>query len=179
LSAGERELVFRDSTAAAYDVTQVDADLQVTLIDDAVDLVYAAGVIATEHALVLAQAGLNKPVVGGALQLSDLGPNFLSENGTSTLANYTFIVSPRRVVADLDRLSQLSGATKIHILIDAVYQPVLEARLQVAERRFAGDFGLDVAFVLAGASAQACLDQLPADAEAVYVTTLGAYPRPN
>jgi len=172
LSEGERGLVFRDHDHAAYAAAQVNADLGALLADDSVDLVYAAGVIATEHALTRAQAGLNKPVVGGALQLSDIGPSFLSEAGTSTLANYTFIASPRRVVADLERLSQLTHATKIHILIDEVYLPVLQTRLQAAQARFAADLALDVAFVLAGESAQACLDQLPTGAEAVYVTTV-------
>lgn len=172
LSEGERELVFRDSYSAAYDTNQVSAYLEEVLADDSVDLVYAAGVIATEHALTRAIVGLNKPVVGGALQLSDIGPTFLSKKGTSTLANYTFIASPRRVFADLAGLSQLAGVSKIHILIDEVYLPVLEERLKVAQSRFSKGFELDVEFVLSGESAEAFLDEVPADAEAVYVTTL-------
>jgi len=172
LSEGQRSLVFKDSYNAAFDADLVDTYLLTALEDESVDIVYAGGVIATEHALRRALDGLPKPVIGGALQLSDIGPNYLSKNGTSTLVNYTFIASPRRVLADLERLGQLAGVTRIHVLIDEGYVSVLEERLDLAQLEFAEDLNLEVDFVLAGETTESTLANIPSDTSAVYVTTM-------
>jgi outer membrane protein TolC len=172
LSEGDRELVFKDSYNAAYDSVLVDSYLQQVLDDGSVDVVYAGGVMATEHALTRAIKGLSKPVVGGALQLSDIGQSFLSENGTSILENYTFIASPRRVFADLELLAQQTGASQVHVVIDSVYMPVLQERLELGERQLSKNLGFAVEFVLVDHSAESALAELPESTEAVYVTTL-------
>jgi len=172
LSEGQRTLVFKDDYNAAFDADLVDTHLIDALEDESVDIIYAGGVIATEHALRHALDGLQKPVIGGALQLSDVGPNYLSKNGTSKLDNYTFIASPRRVFADLEQLGKLASVTKVHILIDEIYALVLEERLDLAQLEFAENLNLEVSFVLAGNTVESALANIPSDATAVYVTTM-------
>jgi hypothetical protein len=74
----------------------------------------------------------------------------------------------------LERLSQLSGARKIHILTDAVYLLVLEARRQTAQARIAEDFEQDRAEIFGRTFASLLATWLKAIG--ALINSLAAYP---
>ncbi len=160
-----------DDYNAGYDVERVDRYLRETLVDDEIDLVFAAGIVATERAANYSDAIRVKPIIGGALQFSDSRGQPISSEGTSRLANYTFITSPRRVLADLELLKSLSNSSRVYALVDEIALPEMKD-LPEAKALIEAALGLVVDVVPGGASAVELMDRIPADAEAAYVTIL-------
>ncbi|MDG2124995.1 MAG: hypothetical protein P8J87_14935 [Verrucomicrobiales bacterium] len=135
LSVGQYELELQ-SSAGNYDGDAIEGRLQAALGDPAVDAVYAAGTIATMRAFSLAKEAaepvggkLAKPVMAGAVRfrkevdLEDVDQEevgSISSEMTSTIPNYTFVTSPRRVIADLTLLKELTGASRVPVLVDGL-----------------------------------------------------------
>lgn len=145
------------------------------MADPSIDVIYTAGVVATEVAAALEASQRTKPVVGGALQMVDLSFMNLSREGVSTVPNYTFITNPQRVETDLILIQTLTAAETIHILID---EAIIE-HLSVLERGMQHfQDGLEINLVPIGAKLTAAetLQALPAGIEAMYVSLMTRMP---
>ena len=105
LASGQYLFEIRDTFNADGDLAAVTDQLKAALADEQVDVVYAAGITASHRAAMLPDAERTKPVVGGAIEFSDFDSGLVKEDGGSTIPNYTFIISPRRVLSDLEQLS--------------------------------------------------------------------------
>ncbi|MCH6257463.1 TolC family protein [Puniceicoccaceae bacterium K14] len=156
---------------ANYDPEQVSAYLEEALGDPSIDLVYAAGVIATERAANLEEDQRSKPILGGALQFSNIRGNAISPDGTSRLSNYTFITSPRRVSADMNLLAQLSDKPTLSVLIDERLIPELRDMPQ-AKAEVEAALGKTIKFLSATNKAAETIAQIPQDVTALYVTLM-------
>lgn len=171
LSEGKYTVEIRDDLDADYSASHVRQKLENALADPTVDVIYAAGTMATEMASSLDESVISKPVLGGALQLSETRGYPISQQGTSTLKNYTFITNPRRVSVDIDLLKQLSGAEKIHVLVDDFLIPELR-NLEVGRTMISESLGVKIEILPARIAAEATLAEVPDDVSAMYVTTL-------
>ena len=113
LAGDSYSIELKDVFNAGNNSNRVGELLRQALDDDSVDMVFAAGVVATERAARLAKTEptkVTKPIMGGALQFSEIRTQ-ISDTGTSAIPNYTFITSPQRVTADLELLKSLPMPT--------------------------------------------------------------------
>lgn len=175
LLGATQSVTFRQFSTPNYQSATISNNFDTALADPTVDLIYANGVIATELALKQATAGLDKPVIGGALQVSNTLNEFITATGKSKLENYTFIVNPRRVVSDLELLAKYSGEQTIHVLLDEAYLQLIENRADLTRIELYENKAITINFVAASPSVTATLQRIPADAKAVYVTVLPRY----
>jgi outer membrane protein len=171
LAEGHYKLNYREDFVAGDEAEKVEGLLKAALATDSIDVIYAAGVMATERAEGLADEVRKKPVVAGALQMTDTRGRPISKEGTSTVKNYTFITSPQRVSADIDLVKRLTGKSSIHVLIDARLMPELKD-LKKASKVMEERHGVNLNFIAAGATAASALDKIPASVKAVYVAVL-------
>ncbi len=164
-----------DDYNAGYDPALVMEYLSAALADPQIDIIYAAGVIATEMAARMAEEDRSKPIIGGALQFSNANQKIISADGSSLLRNYTFITSPRRVSADLGLLSLLSGTTRLFALVDELYVPQLR---QIDEVRsvIESDLGVEIEILPAAGTARETIARLPGNLEGLYVSLLPRMP---
>ena len=168
---GEYGLTYIDDLSAGDEDGQVKPLLRQAVQNPNVDVVYAAGLIATWAAEALEEAQRGKPIVGGALQLSDARGRPISDSGTSTLKNYSFISSPQRVGADLELLQRLSNQSTLHVILNGRLMELIDQDT-TGKREFESRLGVTLNFVPAGRLASETLQRLPASAKAAYVTVL-------
>ena len=173
LSKGEYRVEFKEGGAlsADWDVEKAGGAVEAAIRDPAVDAVFAAGLMVTNFAGAMEAGARTKPVLGGAVRFADTGDFPVSAEGTSTVVNFTFIASPRRVERDLAALSGLAGAKAIHTLVDGVLlreSPEAAAAKTAMEKRLE----LSLRVVPAGADAARTLANLPGGVRALYVTIL-------
>lgn len=161
----------RDEFNANYQSDAVSTLLQTALTDDTIDLIYAGGTIATELAASLTVDQRTKPIVGGALQFSDVRGTPISSEGTSTLPNYTFTTSPRRVAADIELLTGLTDNSTVYALIDELLLPALK-NLDEAKGALEEQFNIRLELIPAADTATATLSRLPTDVASIYVSIL-------
>ena len=174
LAKGSYQVTFLDGFNAGGSSAAVDGLLKDAMATGA-SVVYAAGITATERARALPEADRTKPVVAGALQLTDARGQPISKSGTSTIPNYTFITSPQRVAADLELAKRITGQPLVHVIIDATVIDEMED-LDQGKTVLETKFGVRMAFVTAGATAASALNNVPSDAKAAYVTILPRMP---
>lgn len=179
LADGEYRVEVRDDLNAAGDLDQVETLLARALSDATVDVVFAAGVAATSVAARIDPERRVNPVVGGAIEFADLDDSLLQVGGASSLKNFTFVRSPRRIAADLERLAQLAGTRRIHAIVDRNAIEFFGESLQAQVERVESRLGVDLVLVPGYESAEASLAELPADARAVYVSILVATSAPE
>lgn len=172
LAPDSRETIFRESQVSPYDPVEIRAAVASAVADPDSDLVFTAGVISTEAALSLARKGLDKPVIGGALQLSEIGSEYISSTGSSLIPNYTFIASPRRIASDIALLKSMRPDELIYVLVDTAYISALGERLKAAKSEMQEKFGIAVEFIGIGDTAEGSLQKIPASARSAYVTDL-------
>ncbi|MEM7167315.1 MAG: TolC family protein [Planctomycetota bacterium] len=172
LAAGQYEFVVRDDWNAGGDLAVIPALIEQVVIDPGVDVVFTAGIVSTSHAARMDPALRTKAIVGGAIEFADLDDSLLGGQGASALSNYTFVRSPRRIPADLERLAQLAQTTHVHALVEArvieFFGSQLDSRVQRLEQRL----GLKITMVAAGKTAEESVRRIPEDARAVYVSLL-------
>ncbi len=171
LSNDQYTFTARDSFDAGYDSQRVARDLQSALSDESVDLIFAAGVLATEMSASLSDEQRTKPIIGGALQFSNVRDASISAEGTSQLNNYTFVTHPRRVSADLQMLEEISGASTIYAIVDELYLPIMED-LPESRRELEEAFQVQIEIVPGNDSVAATIGRIPEGARAVYVSIL-------
>ena len=175
MSRGRYTLSVRTEYDARYDADLVESFLREALLDETVDMIYAAGIIATERAARLPDNVRTKPIMGGALQFSDTRGQPISSEGTSKVENFTFITNPRRVIADIEQITTLAPGEKIYVLLDETAIPEMQ-NLQEAKLEMEQAMNLSVEFVAATSSANETLDRISTDATTAYVAIL---PRMN
>jgi len=174
LAGSEYRFEIRDAFNAGGQADQVGATLDRALADSDVDAIFAAGFVVTSIAAGLPSDRRRVPIVGGAIEFADLeGGSLIAPSGSSSVANYTFIQSPRRIPADLEKLAELAGTRKIYAIVDAFAFSSLEEKLtpRVAEMQKRLDIELEI--VAAADTLDETLSRLPAEARAVYVAILG------
>jgi len=156
---------------AGHDPVKVRALLLQASADPMVNVIYASGVMATENAKRMTEAERTKPIMAGAVQFSDIG-GLISE-GTSTVANFTFITEPKRVTADLELLKRLTDTSTIHIAIDRLIYGELDS-LEQARAILERGKDLRVMFHPFDPTVENALRAIPTDAKAIY---MGVQPR--
>lgn len=172
VAEGSYNIVFDDVNAGG-DPVKLNQGLLEAVQDETVDLVIAAGYIATNAAMALDDAVRKTPVLGGAVEFSDLMEKAITSEGTSKIPNYSFITNPQRVAADIAALRDLSGESSIYALVG---QNLLrnDARLAEVNQRkvlLEQQLGVRIFLIPAGGPGSA-LASLPPSAEAVYVSVL-------
>ena len=161
-------VTFDQSHNAKGNFDAIEGMIDQVMADPKIDLIYTAGVVATEIASSMDAAERGKPVIGGALQMVDLSLMNISKEGTSTIPNYTFITNPQRVGADLGFLKRLVDPKTIHVLID---EPIIE-RLSILKKgteHFEATLKVKLNVVGSAVTADETLQSLPPNIEAMYV----------
>tara|TARA_R110002096_G_scaffold4501_46_gene21366 strand:+ start:7207 stop:10386 length:3180 start_codon:yes stop_codon:yes gene_type:complete len=156
---------------AEYDPEVVRELLAQALENPSVDLIYAAGIVATEIAAKMPDVDRRVPIMAGAVRFSDLRGLRISPEGTSAIPNLTFITNPQRVSEDLRMLRDLTKTKKIHGLIDAYAlsdMPGLESAKLQAEKAL----GVSLEIIGSKMTAKDTLDAIPKNVSDVYVTIL-------
>ncbi len=169
LAKDRYEVLFDHSLNAKGEFELLPGFIDQAMADSEVNLIYTAGVVATEIAAGLSDRDRIKPVIGGALQMVDGSLMELTRGGASQFHNYTFITNPRRVRADLEFLYSLDQAKTIHVLIDREvirHLSVLEDGVGFFENELPVE---KLVVVGAAKTAQETLDSLPDGIEAMYV----------
>ena len=165
-----------DRHNAKGDFALVPELIRQVMADPSIDVVYTAGVVATEVAAALDASERTKPVVGGALQMVDLSFMNLSREGVSTVPNYTFITNPQRVETDLKLIQTLAAPETIHVLID---EAIIE-HLSVLDRgmeQFQDELNVRLVAVGAKLTAADTLKALPDSIEAAYISLMTRMPK--
>lgn len=156
---------------AEYDPDVVRELLAQALENPSVDLIYAAGIVATEVAAVMPDEDRRVPIMAGAVRFSDLGGLRISPEGTSGIPNLTFITNPQRVSEDLRMLRDLTKTKKIHGLIDAY---ALSSMAGIKKATAEAEKALNVSLEVLGGkmTAKETLEAIPKDVSDLYVTIL-------
>ena len=170
LAEGEWELQFQEGPQANADWDEQRAVkiLKRALMDEAVDLVIADGLLVS-RAAIRSEAPLNKPVVSVFVDDPDTLGLPISAAGTSTVKNYTFVVVPCDAAADVQLFHELVPFRSLAILAESYYLdhlPELKARTV----QYVQETGIRVELVPYGGTAAETLAAVPADVEAVYLT---------
>ncbi len=171
LAAGNYRFEIEDRYDAQGDFSRVPGLLKSAMEDPEVDLIYAAGVAVTEVAAGLPPNERQKPIMGGALQMTDVRGLPITTNGTSAVPNFTFITNPKRVESDLTRLRDLVDPSTVHVLLDRGIMAELR-NLDSGRRHFESEMGFRLVMSGAEKTAAATLASLPEDVEAMYVALL-------
>ncbi|MBG7607129.1 MAG: TolC family protein [Verrucomicrobia bacterium] len=143
--------------------------------DPAIDVVYTAGVVSSYIAENLPAALRTKPVVAGAVEFSKLNNESISENGTSTIPNFTFVLEARRVQSDLAELSRISGKKKLYAIIDSLAIERLAEEFSERIPAVEKQLGIDIVVIPATTTASGALANLPSSAKAVYISIINGY----
>ncbi|MCA8962188.1 MAG: hypothetical protein KDC38_16800, partial [Planctomycetes bacterium] len=161
---------FRDDFNAGGDPTRVPVLLREALDSPDIDLIITAGVQATSYAARLPERRV--PVVAAAIDFADLEDSLLGASGASALDNFTFVRSPRRISADLELLSQISDAPRLHVLVDERIVESLGDRLKANVERVEHRLDLEIELVPMLEESASVVDRIPGDARGVYVAKL-------
>ncbi|MEM1295701.1 MAG: TolC family protein, partial [Verrucomicrobiota bacterium] len=156
---------------AEYDPDVVRELLGQALENPSVDLIYAAGIVATEVAASMPDEDRRVPIMAGAVRFSDLAGLRISAEGTSAIPNLTFITNPQRVSEDLRMLRDLTRTKKIHGLIDAYALSSISA-LEKAKSEAEKALGVSLDVVGTKMTAKETLAAIPNDVTDAYVTIL-------
>ena len=170
LAEGEWDLQFKEGAKynADWDEKQAAKILKSALKDEAVDLVIADGLLVS-RAAIRSEAPLNKPVVSVFVDDPDTLGLPISEAGTSTVKNYTFVVVPCDAAADVQLFHELVPFKSLAIVAESYYLDHLP-ELKARTAQYVQETGIRVELVPYGATAEETLAVLPADVEAVYLT---------
>lgn len=166
----------KDMFNARYKDGEAARELNKAMADQEVDLIYTAGIAASHHASRLAPRQRTKPVVAGAVEFSNLGHQFITDSGTSNLPNYTFIMSPRRVQADLEAFKKLAKSTSLHALIDQQVIKIIAKDVEKDLAKLHDRLGIDLTITPAGQTAGETLAKLPGHVRFVYLPLLPSMP---
>lgn len=159
---------------ASWDSKKLKSELDTALTDEATDLIFAAGIFATEEALILDEKERIRPVLGGAVDFFGSLDKAISEEGTSKISNYSFITNPQRVAADMEALKRLSGSRAIHTILDRELLSRIRKSKDVASisRSLEETAGVQLTLVPVGNTVESILAAIPPSAKAVYVAVL-------
>ena len=106
------------------------------LADPNIDAVFTAGVASSHSAYRLTPEQRTKPIMAGAMEFADVRDSLVTPDGTSKVANYSFVLIPERIYNDLLTLSRLAKARTIDVLIQKDIAAALAGELPAAISRF-------------------------------------------
>ncbi len=163
----DTRLVFlrSESFDAQWDPEAVDEVVQRAVQEPEVDIVFANGVLCTEHAA-RTESSLATPVVGG-LRIAGLGQG--QQGGAS--AKVHFVLASNRIQRDLSVFHQLVGFSRVHLCMDEILLQGLPG-FQAARVRLEKSLGLEIVPLPAGKEPSSVLKALGPEVEAVYLTPL-------
>ncbi|MEM6911915.1 MAG: TolC family protein [Verrucomicrobiota bacterium] len=175
--AGESYSVrFVELGTADYDAGRMGGLLEEAFARDDLDLLYTSGVIGSQMASRLPEEERTIPVIAAAQVFSDVRVHPLTPEGASARPNYTMVAEPSRIPSDIGLLQQISGASRIDVLVDEALFGQLQALAEDTTARMEEVFGISVRFQLATARAASTLARLPQGVEAMYVSILVRMP---
>jgi outer membrane protein TolC len=170
LTEGEFDVRFPQEFHLTGDWTleSAEANVHQLLADPEVDLVIAWGLVASHTACCFGD--LPKPVIAPLVLDPSLQDLPLSD-GTSGVHNLSYVSLPDALAQELERFRSIVPFDHVAILANG---PLLDAIPEIRERTRANLAGTDVDFeyVTAGESADAVLEALSPDVDAVYVWPL-------
>ena len=174
LAEGIYEVSFEDFEGG-NDKDKIAALISEALAKPETDLLLAAGSVATQQTINLDDAERLRPILGGAVQFSNVLDAAISEEGTSKIPNYSFITNPRRLTADFNMLRQLTGDTTVHAVIS---RRILASLPQSESTRLEIErvAKVSIQLVPVSGSAASMLASIPDNARAVYVSILPELP---
>ena len=172
LAEGQYRYEILDTFNADGDPARVPMVLRQALDAPNVSVIYTAGFVSTFAAASLDADVRQKPIVGGAVEFVDVNGEQISADGGSRIPNYTFIQSPRRIEADLEKLAELSGAEAIYAIVDRFAFQALEGVYRPKIDALAEKLGVRLQAIPRGETAAESVAALPDDATAVYVPIL-------
>lgn len=153
---------------AGWDPDRIEAALSKALQDPEVDTVLVTGPLGTVAA---AGMSLEKPVVSAFLQRADLYPLLFADEDRSPLANLVFMVQSHRAAREVEVFRSLAEFETLHILVGAEEIPLLGmAEPQMGDAPETAGLRLEVVAVFP--DADSTLANVPAGAEAAYLTAL-------
>ena len=163
----DTRLVFLRSKSfdAQWDPEAVDRVVMRAVEEPEVDLVFANGVLCTEHAA-RTESPLATPVVGG-LCIADLGQGQQEDPNSKV----HFVLTSNRIHRDLSVFRQLVGFSRVHLCMDEVLIQGLPG-FQAARARLEKSLGLEIIPLPAGKEPSSVLKALGPEVEAVYLTPL-------
>lgn len=152
------------------DVSEVTQTLHRLADDDEIAIIVTQSLLSSE--LSAQGAPWPKPVIAAAVFDAGL-QGFPEDNGTSGVANLTYVAAPQPgpVVRDLERFRELATFRRVAVLMDEVAAGALAGFIDPLQET-ASAMGIALEPVLVGVTAASGLDRLPDDTEAVYVTPL-------
>ncbi len=164
--------------SGGWTVEGIEQAIERQLRDPDVDIVITPGIIASH--VVCAWGELPKPVIAPMVVDIDaqLIPFARDPGGrlVSGVKNLSYLTSPGTVMRDLRKFREIVPFARVHVMTDALFADVIP---EIPEAVIKGGeaFGVEIAPpTLVIDSAEETLAQLPADAEAVYVTPLYRLP---
>jgi outer membrane protein TolC len=102
---------------ADWDLDRVDDALRAALADPEVDYVLATGLLAS-LTVAAGNIDLTKPVLSSYPQPEQIIDLPVSDDGTSLIDNYTFIIVPFRLMADVETFKTLVSIDTLYVAID-------------------------------------------------------------
>lgn len=177
LSEGKYTYRLKDEYNAKYQDGGPLKQLNKALADQEVDLIYTAGIVASHRAAQLPPEKRTKPIVAGAVEFSNLASKFITDSGTSNLPNYTFIMAPRRIQADLEAFRKLANTTSIYAVVDRQVVKVMGEDVEKDLAELHKRLGITLTIIPAGKTAQETLSRIPKGAKAVYIPLLPSISR--
>jgi outer membrane protein TolC len=175
--AGESVLAGSDLTiawpadkqlAGGWSVGGVRQALDHLLADEQVDVVIALGIVASNEAA--RHATLAKPVIAPVVP-DPLLQNFPLQDGRSGRHNFTYVTTFNGIEDEVRRFASIVPFKHLAAIVDEL---TLEAAPTVRAKAdaLAAELGVSIALVPATDSIDAILARLPADTDAVYVTSI-------
>lgn len=164
--------VFLDEFNAKGELEEVPTQLRRAFANVDVDLVYTAGIVSSARAQAMSNEERNKPVVAGAIEFSNFDNQGVDAKGSSSRSNFTFVLAPRRIPADIAQLARLSGAKKLHVIVDRTVIAALEEDIRPQVQALEKELEVDIEVHPAAGAPEAYVAALPASAKAVYVPIL-------
>ena len=171
LARDQYKLEYLSLQPASNSLADVNKTLNDALDNPLVEVIFTAGMASSHAALRLPAEQRSKPVIAGAIEFSDLDNALVTDEDTSKIQNYSFVLMRSRLLADLTALSSLAKTKKIDVLIEEQIINTLGADLtkNVAAFEEKNDLDLQIIPISPG---DISLSNLSSNTRAVYVPLL-------
>ena len=176
LADSQYDFILLDDFNAQSAPSNIEKLFDRALGNESVDLIFAAGIIASAHAQSMSEEARTKPIIAGAIEFSNFNNEGVSPNGTSSLNNFSFVMGTRRIPADLATLASLTGVRKVYTFVDRSVIETLRDDISGKVEALADDLDIENVILPVGNTAQTCMNALPEEAKAVYVPILPFLP---
>jgi len=174
LTRGEFDVRFPDDLQleGGWSVQGVKQAIDRVLTQPRVDLVIALGILASQE--VGQRKQLPKPVIGPMI----IDPRLQGlpfKKGTSGMKNLSYLVTGKGFERNLEVFKEVFPFTRLTLLADRVLLEALPSFKDRA-RKIAETYGINITVIPVETSAEAAVDSIPPDTEAVYLSPLPRLP---